>query len=221
MNPFLKAPSDDFAAVRDGRKSMPLWLDVDLSLARSIAAGNAMVINIAGNSFYIDADTETVGDARVHFQDATLNNASAPIYVSAGSIMTVPFTQILIENDAQPGKRLRILYGVDIDFRAGVNASINAINQSQVRKTFASTNLSIGTTSTVIQAANLNRDYMLLQNNHATANLWVKVDGSVAAVGTGIKVGPGGSLELSNTVPTNAILAISDTASTNVTFVEA
>lgn len=62
---------------------------------------------------------------------------------------------------------------------------------------------------------------MLLQNNHATANLWVKVDGSVAAVGTGIKVGPGGSLELSNTVPTNAILAISDTASTNVTFVEA
>lgn len=221
MNPFLKAPSDDFAAVRDGRKSMPLWLDVDLSSARSIAAGTAQVINIAGNSFYIDADTENVGDARVHFQDATLNNASAPIYVSAGSIMTVPFTQILIENDAQPGKRLRILYGVDIDFRAGVNASINAINQSQVRKTFASTNLSIGTASTVIQAANLNRDYMLLQNNHATANLWVKVDGSVAAVGTGIKVGPGGSLELSNTVPTNAILAISDTASTNVTFVEA
>lgn len=221
MNPFLKAPSDDFAAVRDGRKSMPLWLDVDLSSARSIAAGTAKVINIAGNSFYIDADTENVGDARVHFQDATLNNASAPIYVSAGSIMTVPFTQILIENDAQPGKRLRILYGVDIDFRAGVNASINAINQSQVRKTFASTNLSIGTASTVIQAANLNRDYMLLQNNHATANLWVKVDGSVAAVGTGIKVGPGGSLELSNTVPTNAILAISDTASTNVTFVEA
>lgn len=221
MNPFLKAPSDDFAAVRDGRKSMPLWLDVDLSSARSIAAGTANVINIAGNSFYIDADTKNVGDARVHFQDATLNNASAPIYVSAGSIMTVPFTQILIENDAQPGKRLRILYGVDIDFRAGVNASINAINQSQVRKTFSSIDLIIGAASAVVGSANLNRDYLLIQNNHATANLWVKLNGAVAFVGAGVKIGPGGSLELSNTVPTNAIQAISDTAGANVTFVEA
>lgn len=221
MNQFLSPPSSDFAAVRDGRKSMPFWLDVDLSSARSIAAGTALVINIAGNSFYIDADTENVGDARVHFQDATLNNASAPIYVSAGSIMTVPFTQIMIENDAQAAKRLRILYGVDIDFRAGVNTSIKAINQSQVRKPFSHLAGTVGLASVSILPANPNRDYLLIQNPHPTANLYIKLDGTVASIITSIRVPPGGSLELSNTVTTSAIYAISDTAGTNIVMVEA
>lgn len=121
---FLDKPSDNFNAVRDGRRSMPLWLDVDLTNARSIAAGTALPINIAGNSFYVDQDTANVGNAIVHFQDTNLGNASAPLFVSAGFIANVPFTQMLVENAAQPGKRLRIFYGVDIDFQAGVNASI-------------------------------------------------------------------------------------------------
>lgn len=127
MNEFLSKPSTDFNAVRDGRASMPLWVDVDLSVSRSIGATGVNVplsLNIAGNSFYIDQDTANVGTSTVHFQDTNLGNASAPLFVSAGFIANVPFTQILIENAAQPGKRLRIFYGVDIDFQAGINASI-------------------------------------------------------------------------------------------------
>lgn len=121
---FIDKPTTDFAAVRDGRRSMPLWLDVDLSTARSISAGNAQVINIAGNSFYVDADTINVGIATLHFQDTNLGNSSAPMTAAPGFVANVPFTQILVENTAQAGKRLRIFYGVDIDFRAGVNASV-------------------------------------------------------------------------------------------------
>ena len=124
QNFFLDAPSTDFEKVRDGRGSMPLWLDVDLTNARTIAGGSALVLNIAGNSFYIDQDTTNVGTATVHFQDTNLGASSAPLFVSAGFIANVPFTQILIENTAQAGKRLRIFYGVDIDFQAGINASI-------------------------------------------------------------------------------------------------
>jgi len=127
MKPFLQKPSTDFGAVRDGRTSMPLWLDIDLSVSRSITgtgANAALSVNIAGNSFYIDQDTANVGTATVHFQDTNLGAASAPLFVSAGFIANVPFTQLLIENTAQAGKRLRIFYGVDIDFQAGINASI-------------------------------------------------------------------------------------------------
>lgn len=124
MQQFLEKPSIDFGAVRDGRRSMPLWLDIDLTNARSIAGGNALSINIAGNSFYVDADTVNVGIATLHFQDTNLGNASAPFIAAPGFVANVAFTQILVENAAQAGKRLRIFYGVDLDFRAGVNASV-------------------------------------------------------------------------------------------------
>lgn len=121
---LLKRPLTDFAAVRDGRQSLPLYIDVDLTTARSISGNNPLILNIAGNSFYTDADTTNGGNAIVHFQDTNLGNASAPFFVSPGFIANVGFTQLLIENTAQAGKRMRIFYGVDIDFQAGVNASI-------------------------------------------------------------------------------------------------
>ena len=120
----MKNPNSNFERIRDGRESMPLWLDIDLSVARSISAGTALFVNIAGNSFYVDADTTNVGNATVHFQDTNLGNSSAPFFVTPGFIANVGYTQILIENASQAGKRLRIFYGVDIAFQAGVNASV-------------------------------------------------------------------------------------------------
>jgi len=124
VNQFLSPPSSDFAAVRDGRRSMPLWLDIDLTTARSIAAGTAQVLNIAGNSLYSDQNL-IQGVATVHFQDTALGNTSAPITVNPGFIAGVPFTQLLIENAAQPGYRMRIFYGVDIDFLPGTGGLVN------------------------------------------------------------------------------------------------
>lgn len=125
MNPLLNKPSSDFNSVRDGRTSLPLYIDVDLTTARSIGANNQLVIEIAANSFYADADTTNGGNATVHFQDTNLGSSSAPFFVSPGFIANVGFTKLLIENTAQAGKRLRIFYGVDIDFQAGVNSSIS------------------------------------------------------------------------------------------------
>lgn len=134
MNPLLNKPSSDFNAVRDGRTSLPLYIDVDLSSARSIGANSALVLSIAGNSFFSDADTTSGGNATVHFQDTSLGISSAPFFVSPGFIANVGFTQLLIENTVQAGKRLRIFYGVDIDFQAGVTAS----TQTTIGNTLAS-----------------------------------------------------------------------------------
>lgn len=120
---LLKRPSTDFAAVRDGRQSMPLYIDVDLTTARSISGNNPLVLNISGNSFYSDQNI-LQGIATVHFQDTNLGNSSAPITVNPGFIAKVQYTQLLIENAAQPGYRLRLFYGVDVDFQPGTGGLV-------------------------------------------------------------------------------------------------
>lgn len=163
--PGIIEPSIPFDDVRDGRRSTLFYYDVDLTNARSINAGTPLILNLAGNSFYVDQDTNTVGYATVHFQDTNLGISPAPIYVGPGFIANVPFTQLLIENTAQAGKRLRIFYGVDIDFQAGVNAQIavtgtlNVIEQGMAYSAswVSNTNLAANTPATVFTpAANTN-----------------------------------------------------------------
>jgi hypothetical protein len=117
---LLAVPGTDFFRVRDQRRTMLLTYDLDLSTARSIAAGTALLLPLAGNSFYVDQDLTNCGFATCHFQDGAFYG-SAPVLTGPGFIAKVPFTQINFENAAQPGKRLRIFYGVDVEFVPGVN----------------------------------------------------------------------------------------------------
>lgn len=113
-------PLDDFKAVQNGLRSPVFQMTIDLSAARSIAANSALLLEFAGNSFYVDAASD-VGNATVHFQDTNLNPQGAPIFVGPQFIAKVPWTRLLIENAEQVGKVLRIIYGVDIDFVPGIN----------------------------------------------------------------------------------------------------
>lgn len=126
MDKLLKSDVN-FQRVRDGRNALPFYFDLNLSTARSVAAGTHFIANVAGDSFYADADPID-GNCRVHFQDTNLDRAAVPFYVSPGFIANVPFTQMLIENSAQPGKKIRIAYGVDIDFQPGSVAQIAVSN---------------------------------------------------------------------------------------------
>lgn len=123
----LIAPSTNFAAVRDGRNSQVFYVDVALNSARSAAAGTALVLPISGNAFYCDANPAD-GNAYVHFQDTNFDRGPVPLYVSPGVIFNIPFTQVLIENTAQPGKKIRIAYGIDVDFQPGSVAQIAVTN---------------------------------------------------------------------------------------------
>lgn len=122
MDKLLKS-AVNFQRVRDGRNALPFYFDLDLSSARSVAAGTHFIANVAGDSFYADANPVD-GNCVVHFQDTNLDRAAVPFYVSPGFIANVPFTQLLFENTAQPGKKIRIAYGVDIDFQPGSVAQI-------------------------------------------------------------------------------------------------
>ncbi len=126
MNPLL-SPSADFRATRDGRRSMPFYVDVDLTNARSDSAGTALFLNIAGNSFYIDANP-TDGACFVEFQDNSSDNAGVNLYCSPGVIFNLQFTQCKLVNSAQAGKKVRIVYGVDVDFQPASVAQVAISN---------------------------------------------------------------------------------------------
>lgn len=121
----LLLPNVDFGAVRDGRRSPLFHYDVDLSVAHSVALGNPVILSVAGDSFYVDKNPSLIGSATVHFQDTTFGSAPAPVFCEPGFIAKVPFTQLLIENTAQPGKIFRFHYGVAIDFTPGASSSVN------------------------------------------------------------------------------------------------
>lgn len=131
--PGVSRPSSDFPAVRSELRAWPMYREVDLGSARSLAAGTAEVLPLCGNMIYIDPRANS-GYATLHVQDES-SIGNTPITALPGQVLKVPFTQIILENDAQPGQVLRIIYGTDLDFdptnAAGVSV-LNAINVNDV-----------------------------------------------------------------------------------------
>lgn len=127
--PGITAPSTDFGAVIDGRRAPVLVYEVDLSTARTYGgtgANAALQLRITGNSLFIDQAAD-VGNATLVFegvQDNTAPQIRAAVFVQPGFVASVPFANLWIANSAQAGKKLRIFYGVDIDFIPSVNASV-------------------------------------------------------------------------------------------------
>lgn len=112
------SPSTDFNSVRDGRNAPDFFFDLDLS------APFDQFINVAGNSFYCDANPND-GNFVVYFQETDSLRGPTPFYASPGFIARIPFTQIRVVNlTAQPGKKARVVYGTDTDFQPGSVAQI-------------------------------------------------------------------------------------------------
>jgi len=214
----FQKPSVDMEAVRDGRRAPLLYLDLPLDSTFTIAAGNPVVLPLSGNSFYIDQDPTIVGNGTVHFQDTNLQQSSAPIYVGPGFIAKVPFTQLLIENKtAQAGKKLRIVYGTDVDFTAGVNATIAVTDQSPIRFSGTSQQTTVLTTASTLVAANAVRKVFMIQNNGPT-DIYVAFGVTATLINSFKVAAGGGSLTMDNAVATSAVSVIGVTA-TNASVV--
>lgn len=119
----LRSPSTDFRAVRDGLNSGPFYFDIQLSTAR-----NDFVLPVSGNSFYIDANPND-GNAFCAFRNYDTKNADTEFYVSPGFIYRGGFTELRLSWAAQSGKKIRIVYGTDIDFQPGSVAQLALAGQ--------------------------------------------------------------------------------------------
>lgn len=95
------------------------------------------------------------------------------------------------------------------------------VTVTNVNGAFTNLQATVTNASTTIDAASPSRRYLLIQNNDATGDIYVRLDGGVATLLTGVKIPAGGSYELTGFVPNGAITAIGSIASNaNVVIVE-
>lgn len=88
--------------------------------------------------------------------------------------------------------------------------------------TFTHAQKTVTSASATMINANANRKYLLIQNNDAGGDIYVRLDGATATMTTGAKIPAGGSYELGERVPNGAITAIGSIASNaNIVVVEA
>ena len=121
--PVLARAPYGYSRELEKRNAPVLSFDIDLSTARSFAAGTALRFDSAdGNSLMIDQDP-SVGNATMYLQSDQANT-TARIYVGPGFIIRAPFSGLSFENAAQPGRILRVLFGMDIDFQPGLNQAV-------------------------------------------------------------------------------------------------
>lgn len=125
----IALPSSDFQAVRDGRRAPMFYVDVDLSTARSFAAGTQLNLALAANFLYVDQRLNS-GVAAIHFQDQ--NQGATPVTMFPGALWKIPFTQMGLENTAQAGQSIRLIYGVDIDALPISAAGVTILNPVSV-----------------------------------------------------------------------------------------
>jgi hypothetical protein len=149
----ITAPSTNFDALIDGTRSTPFVYELDLSSARSFTAGSAAQIKITGNCLMIDSAPD-VGNGYVIFegvQDNTAGQVKAPIYAQPGFVTRLPFANVYVANAAQPGKKLRFIYGIDLDFQQMFPTQINA---SPAPHSYTNTYMTINTmlADTAVQA---------------------------------------------------------------------
>jgi len=145
------------------------------------------------------------------------------------------FSDLFFTDESGANNTITVYVG-DRNFIDGVTGDVRVINTPAVTVTgtptvnvtqsvnpdvpFTQAQGSVTAASTQALAAKANRQFLLIQNNDATAIVYVTLDGTAATTAKGIKLNPGASLMLDSCCPTAAVNWIGSGATTNVVVVE-
>lgn len=110
-------------AARQGLLAPIQYLELDLSSARQ-----AMPLGITANTFYIDpgADGSAYRGALV---DLIIDKT--PLTAGPGFLLRQQSADVAVTNAAQPGKRLRLVYGQDVSITSWFNQSAVSLQSQQ------------------------------------------------------------------------------------------
>lgn len=145
-------------AARQGLLAPIQYLELDLSVARQ-----AMPLGITANTFYIDpgADGSAYRGALV---DLIIDKT--PLTAGPGFLLRQQSADVAVTNTAQPGKRLRLVYGQDVSITSWFNQSAVSL-QSQQALVPESQNYFTTTITTAFQTiATLTGNAILMLDGH-------------------------------------------------------
>lgn len=166
----------------------------------AIAAGGSLNMTIRGEKFLVKA---TTGPLDVTWRGGKLTALEA----GQGYNVRKGFDMLTLNNSGAGAITGTIQIADDdfIDNRIAGSVSVTS------GATFVPTAPGVANASGVLLAANASRSYLLIQNNHATGNIWLGF-GVAAVANVGVKIAAGGYYEPAGKVPINAINAIGDVA---------
>lgn len=126
------------------------------------------------------------------------------------------FDRIVVKSDTTQAVQLVARLGNSVSYDKAPTGGVELVGQQGA---MVQTAKDVTSASGELLAAKPLRRFLLVQNNHATASVFLNMSGAAATVAAGVKVGPGGSLLLDQFVPSAAIFAIGDTASNTAVVV--
>lgn len=100
--------------------------------------------------------------------------------------------------------------GAEVRYDTPPNGLVTVTN---VNGGFTQAQATVTNASGQLRPSNVARRYLLVQNNDASGDIFLRLDGATATAANGIKLAAGQALELSAFVPTGAITAIGSIAS--------
>lgn len=184
---------------------------------QTLAAGVAVEFTEAADFFRLLAAPTT--DITVIFYAAGAEVARA---VNIGAGYAEKFGRIIDRvriSSAGGGKVAFVLrLGADVRYDTPPNGNVQITN---MQGAFSQAQKTVTNASGQLLAANSARRYLLIQNNDASGDIFVTLDGTAATTTKGIKIAAGGSLIVDQYAPTAAINAIGSIASNaNIVVVE-
>lgn len=178
-----------------------------------IPANGTFILKVAGEYFKIMGVSAPV-DVRAEW-------GKLAGLITGQGLENSQFSYLELTNTGAGVNSVRVLVG-DRNFVDGMVGSISVSSNTVARVTgLASSAKTVTSTSAQMLAANAGRSYLLIQNNHGSASIFINF-GAAATLAGCIKIAAGGAYELgAGLVCTDAIHAIGDTASNaNIVTVE-
>lgn len=166
----------------------------------TVAPFGAYTLTVTGDYFKI---MRAAGPVSIKAEWGELKELTA-----GQGLEAAPFNRLEVRNETGSPNVVRIFVG-DRKFIDGMGGSVIVGSNMVARAAFASSAKAVVNADGPLVAASAARSYVLIQNRHATGNIFLSF-GTAATVAGGIRIGPGGAYETGFVAPTTEIRAIGD-----------
>lgn len=136
----------------------------------------------------------------------------------AERFLSKQFDRVTVVSSATQTVDIVVRLGNEVLYDKAPEGDVNILN---VNGGFVHLNVTVNTTDTTLRNSKSDRRYLMVQNNHQIADIYVRLYGITPTITHGIKVEAGGCLEFQGFVPTGEIVAVSTVTNPNVIVVEA
>lgn len=188
-----------------------------MHITMPMTAGQRLEFYEDGDFFRLMAGTAPV-TVEYYFQGQEIAEGTLVSVGYAEKFNERKFDRIAITSSANQTLTFATRLGNEVHYDTPPKGQVTVTN---VNGAFTQSNIQVTTATVQLLAANPLRSYLLIQNNDTTGIVWVHLAGGAFTATNGIKIEPGGSIELQGFVPNGVINAKGDiAANNNVVIVE-